>query len=273
MAAYPNTTKVFTSKVNVTDVVDAAHVNELQQEVIAIEETLGVNPHVSGSGAGPFTTVRMRLDYLDVNKSQTTHGHTHANLGALSSDDHLLYLTTGRHDNSVRHAFGGAFGIPGTPTTSTPGDAAVVGTDPAPARGNHRHAREAVGPASALATHTHTRRFPHSWLVAGEARVPAGAADHILGMYVPASTGQTVKLAGLRYEIYSGTSVTISFLRRDVAVSGLQGIVVTPTTGQTFLSVPVTLSDGDELRPLVTAISGAPVHLQITAYLDYTLPS
>lgn len=273
MAAYPNTTKVFTSKENVTDVVDAAHVNALQQEIVAVEETLGINPHVSGAGAGPFTTVKLRLDYLDVNKSQITHGHTHANLSALTADDHSLYLTNGRHDTAARHSYGAALGAPGAPTTSVPGDTAAVGTDPAPARGNHRHEREPVGPSLALASHTHTRRFPHSWLVVGEARVPVGAVDFLLGMFAPVSAGQTVKLAGLRYKIYSGTSVTINFVRNGVAVTGLTGIVVTPTTGQTLLGVSVTLTDGDELRPVVTAVSGAPLHLQVTAYLDYTLPA
>jgi hypothetical protein len=272
MAAYPNTTKVYTSKENIADLVDAAHVNELQQEVIAVEETLGVNPHISGAGAGAFTTVKLRLDYLDVNKSQITHGHTHGDLGGRDADDHSLYLTNGRHDNTVRHAYGNALAIPGTPSTSVPGDTAAPGDSPAPARGNHRHAREAIGPAASPVGHMHTWRFSHSWLVVGDIRVPVGAADYIMGMYLP-PTGITgtgaAKLVGLRYKLFSGGPATISLLRNGAAVTGLTGLSVTTVQSQTILGTLVALTNADELRPLVTAVAGTPVHMQMSVYVDY----
>lgn len=46
-ASYPGSIKVFSSKTNITDVIDASHPNALQEEVLAIESVLGVNPNVS----------------------------------------------------------------------------------------------------------------------------------------------------------------------------------------------------------------------------------
>lgn len=46
-ASYPTSVRVFTTKQNVTDTVDASHPNSLQEEVVAIEATLGTNPATS----------------------------------------------------------------------------------------------------------------------------------------------------------------------------------------------------------------------------------
>lgn len=46
-ASYPGSIRVFTTKVNLVDVIDASHPNFLQEEVVAIETTLGTNPQVS----------------------------------------------------------------------------------------------------------------------------------------------------------------------------------------------------------------------------------
>ncbi len=48
-ASYPAALKTFTSKTNKVDLVDAAHINDVQAEVTAIETTLGIN--VEGSQA------------------------------------------------------------------------------------------------------------------------------------------------------------------------------------------------------------------------------
>ena len=56
-ASYPSSVKVFTTKVNITEVVDAGHPNLLQEEVVAIESTLGTDPNLSTapSPSGTFT--------------------------------------------------------------------------------------------------------------------------------------------------------------------------------------------------------------------------
>lgn len=43
-AVYPGSIKSFTTKVNNVEIIDASHPNTLQEEVVAIETTLGTNP-------------------------------------------------------------------------------------------------------------------------------------------------------------------------------------------------------------------------------------
>jgi hypothetical protein len=44
-ATYPGVVRPFTTKVNITMDIDSSHVNDLQDEVAAVETILGVNPH------------------------------------------------------------------------------------------------------------------------------------------------------------------------------------------------------------------------------------
>jgi hypothetical protein len=55
-ASYPSSVKVFTTKANTTDVIDSSHPNSIQDEVVAIENTLGVSPNTSTtpSSGGTF---------------------------------------------------------------------------------------------------------------------------------------------------------------------------------------------------------------------------
>jgi len=56
-ATYPGSVRSFTTKVDVTGIVYAAHPNDLQDEVIAIESILGVTPSLSTTpnAGGTFT--------------------------------------------------------------------------------------------------------------------------------------------------------------------------------------------------------------------------
>jgi hypothetical protein len=81
-ASYPGSIKVFTSKTNVTDVIDASHPNTLQEEVLAIESVLGVNPNVSttpsavGTFQGTsqtFATVGARLANIETGVVADSH--------------------------------------------------------------------------------------------------------------------------------------------------------------------------------------------------------
>jgi hypothetical protein len=49
MSAYPSSIVVFSPHLNLTEIIDAAHPNNLQNEVTAIEAALGINPQVSTS--------------------------------------------------------------------------------------------------------------------------------------------------------------------------------------------------------------------------------
>lgn len=79
-ATYPGTVRPFTTKVNNVDIIDASHPNILQEEVVAIQATLGVNPQVSSGLTGTyvsagttFANVSARLDNIEKGITGDTH--------------------------------------------------------------------------------------------------------------------------------------------------------------------------------------------------------
>ena len=81
-ASYPSSVKTFTTKANLTDIIDQSHPNSIQDEVIAIEGTLGTTPNVSttpSSGdsfnatSNSFSTVSARLANIETGIVADTH--------------------------------------------------------------------------------------------------------------------------------------------------------------------------------------------------------
>lgn len=81
-ASYPSSVKVFTTKVNTTQVIDASHPNSVQDEVVAIQNTIGVSPNVSttpspsGSFNGTsnsFASVSARLANIETGVVSDAH--------------------------------------------------------------------------------------------------------------------------------------------------------------------------------------------------------
>lgn len=67
-ASYPSATvSTFKTHVNITELVDASHPNSIQDEVIAIENTLGTNPHISTSPSPTGTFYNTTRTFTDVN--------------------------------------------------------------------------------------------------------------------------------------------------------------------------------------------------------------
>lgn len=67
MATYPLGTKRFTTKRDLLDDVDASHINDIQSEIEATQDTLGANPHQDNTGydAGwRWNNLRSRLEYM-----------------------------------------------------------------------------------------------------------------------------------------------------------------------------------------------------------------
>lgn len=73
-ASYPGAVRPFVNKTNVVDIIDAAHPNSLQEEVVAIESTIGLNPALStapspsGTFSGTatqYTTLVQRLANIE----------------------------------------------------------------------------------------------------------------------------------------------------------------------------------------------------------------
>ena len=85
-ASYPSSIRVFTTKTNVTDVVDASHPNSVQEEVVAIQSTLGASPQVSTapSPSGTFTATSTSFSSLAARLANIETG--------VVSDAHSQYI-------------------------------------------------------------------------------------------------------------------------------------------------------------------------------------
>lgn len=81
-ASYPSSVRVFTTKQNVVDTVDASHPNSLQEEIVAVETALGLNPATSttpnpsdsfNGGSTNFSTVSARIANVEVGVVADSH--------------------------------------------------------------------------------------------------------------------------------------------------------------------------------------------------------
>ncbi|HET7110120.1 MAG TPA: tail fiber protein [Gemmatimonadales bacterium] len=132
-AVYPGDIRGFTTKIDIDDTVFALHINDLQDEVRAIQIELGTTPK------GTSGSVRARMENIEATRSLTTHDHTNR-------------LDATSHDTPARHGFGAsaAFGLPETPQPITPGAVGAVGAGDNPANERHVHAFDTALMASAI---------------------------------------------------------------------------------------------------------------------------
>lgn len=81
-ASYPGAVRPFVSKTNVVDIIDASHPNSLQEEVVAIESTIGLNPALStaplstntfSSTATQYATLVQRLANIETGIVSDAH--------------------------------------------------------------------------------------------------------------------------------------------------------------------------------------------------------
>ena len=82
-ASYPLAVRPFQNKTNVIDIIDASHPNSLQEEVVAIESTIGLNPALSTtpsptgsfiSTSTQFNTLIQRLANIETGVVADVHG-------------------------------------------------------------------------------------------------------------------------------------------------------------------------------------------------------
>lgn len=97
-AVYPSGIKTFTSKINIQDVVDASHVNILQEEMGAVQSVLGTNPQLASTFAttGFDSTPSKDWGTLSARLTNIERG--------LRSDTHSQYIkktVAASDDNSV----------------------------------------------------------------------------------------------------------------------------------------------------------------------------
>jgi hypothetical protein len=111
MASYPNSVQVFSTHLNTVEIIDAAHPNLLQAEVVAIESALGsaadgTDPRLSQTvtsastwspTATTYTTVAERLNNIEK---------------GVAGDSHAQYIRkTGDTANVVQPAVGTTIGL------------------------------------------------------------------------------------------------------------------------------------------------------------------
>lgn len=190
MASYPSgVVNNFTTHVNLTEIVDASHPNLIQAEVVAIESTLGVNPHIGtvASSAGSFNntgatfaSVAARLANLETGVVADSHTHyihksggdtiapaagvvgltmqpTAAPTGNLWQVNNHLGAQQLAIDSNYRLLVGGTSPVISqanaatSTTTQVAGDAGTVGTAVTFAREDHKHAMPAADPVAGTA--------------------------------------------------------------------------------------------------------------------------
>jgi hypothetical protein len=141
MASYPSQVATFPTHVNITEIIDASHPNNIQGEVVAIESTLGVDPVTSttpspsGTFNGTSTTfssVKARLDNIEIGIVSDAHtqyirktGDT-ANIivpSAITTKGLIVKAASGQTANLQEWQTSG-----GTPTTYINASGALIGT-------------------------------------------------------------------------------------------------------------------------------------------------
>lgn len=85
-ASYPLAVRPFSNKINILNTIDAADPNSLQEEVVAIESTLGINPALSTtpSPSATFTATSTQYSTLIQRLSNIEIG--------IVADSHTQYL-------------------------------------------------------------------------------------------------------------------------------------------------------------------------------------
>ena len=88
-ATFPMALKVFSTFHDYTDVIFAYSINEIHDEVLAIESVLGTAPFVGT----PYTSFAGAVQDLYLNKAPTNHTHVHSTLvGDNQGNDHPQYI-------------------------------------------------------------------------------------------------------------------------------------------------------------------------------------
>ena len=117
----------------------------------------------------------------------------------------------------------------------------------------------------------------HTWALGGQVQVASGDTDFIIPMtvrntYTSAGYSTTVKLKSVIYSINSGTNATWKLQKNgsDISGYGTSGSPLTATTTPATTEGSDTLSDKDELAPVIVGISSTPRNMSITVFLEIT---
>lgn len=210
-AVYPGNVRQFSTKIDLEMTVFALHVNDLQDEVTAVQNVLGTNPQ--GAATGP-ATVSKRVADLETGKSPTTHDHTNR-------------LDATLHDTPDRHGFGAAaaFGLPVLPAPVILGSPGAIGTGDNPAKEDHAHP---VPSALSLASSVIP---PGTIVMYGGTTAPAGwvlcdGASYLRGASLADPYYNLNQAIGVAYGAADGTHFSVPNLQNRFPMGR-----ATPTTG------------------------------------------
>jgi hypothetical protein len=185
-------------------------------------------------------------------------GAAYKAIGANAAANDLAYLDTMASLLTAKGDLPGASAANTPVRTAVGTDGQVLTADAASTAGFKWSSRTAVFETS------------HTWTIGGAIAVPSGDTNFINPMFVAALSGDTVTLDSVRYKINSGTSVTFKMQVNGSDATGFTGISCTTTAASTN-PTDVALSNNDVLVPVVTAVSGSPVNMTITAYLHHSV--
>jgi hypothetical protein len=121
----------------------------------------------------------------------------------------------------------------------------------------------------------------HGFTIGGTVIVPANNTTDVNvapGKFLDFAPGEVVTIVKVRYKVHSGTSATFKFQRNGVDISpwplsGSGSIAASTTSNVQTLASPISVSAGDYVQLIVTAISGTPTGLAATLYTSHIPPS
>lgn len=117
---------------------------------------------------------------------------------------------------------------------------------------------------------TATFQMPATWTITGPFDVTSGADTYLPGLIVPCPTGQTSTLERVVAFVRSG-SCTVSMSLAGAAIAGLGAMNLTATPATFTPTDTTTFTDLQDLQLAVTAVSGSPDGLDVTAMINYTI--
>lgn len=247
-ASYPSTVKTFNTKVNLTDIVDASHPNTVQDEVVAIETILGVNPQVS-------TTPNPATGFTAASTAYATLAARLANIeNGIVGDSHTQYPKLSSFTAKGQVAVASGSGVLAALAAGANGQALV--------------ADSTTATGVKWAPVGKTTRIPHTFAVPGDILLPSGPDNVIPGFFVPVPAGQTVTLTAVRYVLGAGTA-TVSLGVNGTGATGYTAMSLT-TTAATTSATAITLTADSLITPTVTAVAGAK-NMSLSVYLDYSV--
>lgn len=188
-----------------------------------------------GAAGDPFTRAHMDASHaaLETSAGGFLSGTYAARPAAAAAYDRFFYLVTGGGTNSGKLYF-----CDGAAWT----DVASLVTVPT----------------------TATFEVEHTWTIGGALAVPSGDTDFINPMAVSEIAGVVKTLTRVRYKINSGTSATFKLQVNGSDATGFTALSAT-TTAATTDPADVSLADLDSVAPVITAVSGSPQNLFVTA--------